>query len=109
MYVADWSDNGQHPGRVHIYDAQGEFIITLIGDAQELSHWAKLTVDANADYIKRRREVDIQGQESEWRFALPTGLLYDGERGRLLVVDSQRSRLQIYNKVRGYMVPQMNL
>lgn len=109
VYVADWSDNGQHPGRVHIYDAQGEFILTLIGDAQELSHWAKLTVDANADYIKRRREVDIQGQESEWRFALPTGLLYDGERGRLLVVDSQRSRLQIYNKVAGYMVPQMNL
>ena len=109
VYVADWSDNGQHPGRVHIFDAAGEFIITLVGDAQELSHWAKLTVDANADYIKRRREVDLQGQESEWRFALPTGLLYDGERGRLLVVDSQRSRLQIYNKVQGYMVPQMNL
>ena len=109
VYVADWSDNGQHPGRVHIFDAQGSFIITLIGDAQELSHWAKLTVDANADYQKRRREVGIPGQESEWRFALPTGLVYDAEKGRLLVVDSQRSRLQIYNKVRGYMVPQLNL
>ena len=109
VYVADWSDNGQHPGRVHIFDAAGNFIITLIGDAQELSHWAKLTVDANADYIKRRREVDIHGQESEWRFALPTGLTYDAERGRLMVVDSQRSRIQIYNKVRGYMVPQLNL
>ncbi len=109
VYVADWSDNGQHPGRVHIYDAAGRFIITLIGDAQELSQWARLTVDANADYIKRRREVGIPGQESEWRFALPTGLVYDAAQGRLMVVDSQRSRLQIYNKVQGYMVPQMNL
>ena len=109
VYVADWSDNGQHPGRVHIYDAEGNFVITLIGDAQELSQWAKLTVDANADYLKRRREVSLQGQESEWRFALPTGILFDAAKGRLMVVDSQRSRLQIYNKVNGYMVPQMNL
>ena len=109
VYIADWSDNGQHPGRVHIFDAEGNFIITLIGDAQELSAWAKLTVDANADYIKRRREVNLQNLESEWRFALPTGLMFDTERNRLVVVDSQRSRLQIYNKVQGYMVPQMNL
>ena len=109
VYVADWSDNGQHPGRVHIFDAEGNFIITLIGDAMELSSWAKLTVDANADYLKRRREVNLQNMESEWRFALPTGLMYDAANNRLLVVDSQRSRFQIYNKVSGYMVPQMNL
>lgn len=109
IYVADWSDNGQHPGRVHIFDAEGTFIITLIGDAMELSSWAKLTVDANADYLKRRREVNLQNMESEWRFALPTGLMYDAANNRLLVVDSQRSRFQIYNKVSGYMVPQMNL
>jgi len=66
-------------------------------------------VDANGDYLKRRREVNLQNMESEWRFALPTGLMYDAANNRLLVVDSQRSRFQIYNKVSGYMVPQMNL
>ena len=66
-----------------------------------------MTVDANADYIKRRREVPTT--EPEWRFAVPTGLAFDAEKGRLIVVDNQRSRLQIYNKLPEYMVPQMNL
>ena len=109
VYIADWSHNGQHPGRVHIFDAEGGFIISLIGDAQQLSKWAQMTVDANADYIKRRREVSFGNAESEWRFALPTGLTFDAEKERLLVVDNQRSRLQIYKKIKGYMVPQMNL
>jgi DNA-binding beta-propeller fold protein YncE len=107
VYVCDWSDNGVQPGRVHIFDKEGKFIINLIGDAQQLSKWAQMTVDANADYIKRRREVPTT--EPEWRFAVPTGLVFDPEKGRLIVVDNQRSRLQIYNKVKEYMVPQMNL
>ena len=109
VYVCDWSQNGMHAGRVHIYDADGNFVISLVGDAQELSKWAQMTVDANADYIKRRREVDGRNRESEWRFAVPTGLAFDSEHNRLMIVDSQRSRFQIYNKVGGYMVPQMNL
>jgi DNA-binding beta-propeller fold protein YncE len=109
VYIADWSHNGMHPGRVHIFDKDGKFIISLIGDAQQLSKWAQMTVDANADYIKRRREVNIPNLESEWRFAVPTDLVYDAEKQRLLVVDSQRSRFQIYNKVKAYLVPQMNL
>ena len=109
VYICDWSSNGQHPGRVHIFDSTGKFIISLVGDAQELSKWAKMTVDANADYIKRRREVDLRNMESEWRFAVPTGITYDAENRRLVVVDSQRSRFQLYNKLDGYLVPQMNL
>ena len=107
VYVADWSENGQHPGRVLIYDAEGHFIHAMIGDAQQLSKWAEMTVEANADYAKRRREV--YSTESEWRFALPTGLVYDTARSRLIVVDDQRSRLQLYHVVRDYRVPQMNL
>ncbi len=109
VYVCDWGDNGHHPGRVHAYDRDGTYIITLTGDAQELSKWAKMTVDANADYIKRRREVNLRNMESEWRFAVPTGIAYDGANNRLIVVDNQRSRLQLYNKLGRYMVPQMNL
>ncbi len=107
VYVADWSDNGMHPGRVHIFDRDANFIISLIGDAQQLSKWADMTVVANADYLKRRREVPTT--ESEWRFALPTDIMYDPDSRRLVVLDSQRSRLQIYNKMENYMVPQMNL
>ncbi len=109
VYICDWSHNGQHPGRVHIFDSEGNFIVSLVGDAERLSKWAQMTVDANADYIKRRREVSISNAESEWRFAVPTGLVFDAEKDRLIVVDNQRSRLQIYNKLKNYMVPQMNL
>ena len=109
VYVCDWAYNGHHPGQVHIFDKDGKFIITLSGDAQQLSKWAQMTVDSNADYIKRRREVDLRNMESEWKFAVPTGLAYDAEKGRLFVVDNQRSRLQIYSKLQSYLVPQMNL
>lgn len=109
VYICDWGDNGFHPGRVHAFDRDGNYIVTLTGDAQQLSRWAQMTVDANADYIKRRREVNLRNMESEWRFAVPTGIAYDGENNRLIVVDNQRSRLQIYKKLHQYLVPQMNL
>ena len=107
IYVCDWTDNGYFPGKVQIFDKDGKFITALEGDAQQLSKWALLTVDANADYGKRRREV--RSLENEWKFAVPTGVLFDSEKGRLIIVDSQRSRLQIYNKEKQYLVPQMNL
>ena len=72
-----------------------------------MSKWAQMTVDANADYIKRRREV--RTTEPEWRFAMPRSVQFDSAKNRLLVMDTQRSRVQIYNKVSTYMVPQLNL
>ncbi|MCH7606297.1 MAG: NHL repeat-containing protein [Chloroflexi bacterium] len=107
VYICDWSANGWESGRVHIFDKDAKFITSLVGDAQELSLWAQMTVDANADYAKRRREV--RTTEPEWRFAQPTAVEFDAENGRLLVVDTQRSRLQIYNKQTKYLVPQLNL
>ena len=107
VYVCDWSDNGQQPGRVHVFDAEGQYIISLIGDAQELSKWAQMTVDANADLVKARRRV--RSTEPEWRFAMPTGVVFDSDKGRLLVVDGQRGRLQIYNKLKDYLPAQLNL
>lgn len=107
VYVCDWSANGWESGRVHIFDKDGKFITSLVGDAQQLSLWAQMTVDANADYIKRRREV--HSTEPEWRFAQPTAVEFDAKNRRLLVADTQRSRLQIYNKQGNYLVPQLNL
>ena len=107
VYVCDWSKNAWARGRIQIFDPQGKFITGLVGDAQQLSTWAQMTVDANADYIKRRREV--HSTEPEWTFAQPTAVEFDQANGRLLVVDTQRDRVQIYNKQSGYIVPQLNL
>ena len=107
VYVCDWSQNAWQPGRIEIYDAEGKFLTCLVGDAQQLSKWAQMTVDANADYIKRRREV--RSTAPEWAFALPTSVEFDAANNRLLVADTQRDRIQIYNKLSGYLVPQLNL
>ena len=107
VYVCDWSKNAWDRGRIQIFDPQGKFITSLAGDAQQLSTWAQLTVDANADYVKRRREV--RSTEPEWTFAQPAAVEFDGAKSRLLVVDTQRGRIQIYSKQSGYIVPQLNL
>jgi DNA-binding beta-propeller fold protein YncE len=107
IYICDWSKNKWDRGRIQIFDAEGQFLTCLMGDAQQLSKWAEMTVAANADYMKRRREVP--STEPEWTFAQPTAVAFDAANGRLLVADTQRSRIQIYNKQSGYMVPQLNL
>jgi tripartite motif-containing protein 71 len=106
VYVCDWGENDYHPGRVLIYAANGRYITKLIGDAQQLSKWAQQAIDANPDYARARRRA--HHVESEWRFALPTGIMFDAVKGRLFVVDCQRSRLQVYNKPKDYQEPQVN-
>ena len=107
VYICDWSKNAWGLGRVQIFDAQGRFLTSLEGDAQQLSKWGQMTVNANPDYMKRRREV--RSTEPEWTFAQPTAVVFDAANSRLLVMDTQRSRVQIYNKLSGYLVPQLNL
>ena len=99
VYVCDWSKNSWGQGRVQIFDAAGRFLTSLAGDAQQLSRWGQRTVDANPDYQKRRREV--RSTEPEWTFAQPTAVVFDAANSRLLVMDTQRSRVQIYNKLSG--------
>jgi sugar lactone lactonase YvrE len=98
VYVCDWSND-----RVQVFGSDGRFVTTLRGDAHELSHWAKMTVAANPDAVRRRREVKDLLVES--RFSLPTDMVFDRVLQRLVVVDTQRMRLQIYNKVKDYAVP----
>ena len=102
VYVCDWANS-----RIQTFGSDGAFITSLVGDAQELSKWAQMAVDANADYIKARRRV--HSTEPEWRFAMPMGVDYDPQTDRLFVSDSQRGRLQIYQKVKGYIEAQYNL
>jgi DNA-binding beta-propeller fold protein YncE len=95
VYVSDW---GNH--RVQVFDPDGKSVTSLVGDAQELSKWAKMTLEASPDSLKRRREV--RSLEPEWRFSFPTAVVFDAKYGRLIVSDTQRNRLQIYNKLRNY-------
>ena len=102
VYVCDWANS-----RVQVFAPDGGFITSLVGDAQRLAKWQQQQVDANADVIKARRRVYTL--EPAWRFALPTAVTFDPDKGRLLVADTQRSRLQIYNKLKDYLEPQFNL
>lgn len=102
VYVCDWANS-----RIQLFNNSGKFLATFIGDAQNLSKWAKPITESNPDTMKRRREVDTM--EPEWRFGLPTGVTFDPQKSRFIVADTQRQRLQIYNKVTGYMEPQRNL
>ena len=102
VYVCDWANS-----RVQLFAPEGKFLTSFVGDAQELSKWAKAVVQTNPEALKRRREV--KDYEVEWRLALPTGVTFDAAKHRLLIVDTQRSRLQIYNKVRDYSEPIRNL
>ena len=102
VYVCDWANN-----RVQIFSPEGRFLTSLVGDAQELSKWARMSFEANPDAVKRRREVP--NLEVEYRFSFPTAVTYDATRNRLIVADCQRSRLQIYNKLKDYVQPARTL
>lgn len=102
VYVCDWANS-----RIQIYDPNGNFLTSLVGNAHELTKWAKHSVDSNPDLQKARRRV--RSLEPEQRFAMPTGVTFDKTMNRLIVADTQRYRLQIYNKITDYIEPQFNL
>jgi DNA-binding beta-propeller fold protein YncE len=107
VYVTDWGSNGVNPGRVQIYDFEGNFIAHLMGDCVDLSKWAQAQVDANPDTEKARRIVP--SLEPQWRFALPTGIVFDPSNSRFLVSERPRHRVQIYNKLKDYQEAPINL
>ncbi len=102
VYVCDWANH-----RVQIFTPDGDVITSLFGDAQELSKWAIISVEANPDVKKARRRV--KSLEPEWKFLWPTAVDFAGEKNHLIVVDCQRYRLQIYIKDKDYVNPQFNL
>lgn len=102
IYVCDWVNN-----RVQVFDLHGKYVTELAGSAHELSKWQKRYVEGNPDVAKARRRVP--SVEAEMPFALPTGLGFDRVRSRLMVVDSQRWRIQIFDRLEGYSDPQFNI
>ena len=101
VYVTDWGNK-----RVQVYDSEGQIITTLWGDAYEFSTWAKEVVDANPDVVKAYRRVEDKTPMA--RFDRPVGIAVD-DRDRIVVVDVNRHRIQVYQKEREYLDPQFNL
>lgn len=94
--------------RVVIFDPKARPLAYLTGDAVDLSPWGQLSIDANPDMAKARRRVqDLEQQQRAFR--VPTGVAFDRATNRLIVCDTQRGRLQIYEKDNHYLDPQANL
>ena len=102
IYVSDWANS-----RVQVFAPDGEFITSLVGDAQELSRWARQSLEANPDMVKGRRRV--KSLEPEWRFSYPAAVAFDLSKSLIVVADTLRYRLQIYRKDKNYVDPQFNL
>jgi DNA-binding beta-propeller fold protein YncE len=101
VYVVDFGNN-----RVQIYEPNGDIITALRGDGTEFSKWAKEVVDANPDVTKAFRRV--KDLSPLGKFARPVGILVDDE-DRVIISETVRSRLQVYEKEKNYMDPQFNL
>jgi len=102
VYVADWMNE-----RVVIFDAEGKTLATLRGDAHEISKWAKMGLDANPDMSRRHRLA--KNPEVKQYFRMPSYCAFDQKTNRLMVCDTMRHRIQIYQKEEGYKDPQFNL
>ena len=100
VYVTDWRNH-----RLNIYTADGTFITAFTGDAESLSHWAQAVVEANPDYQKARRRADLT---PEFGFNRPVAVNVD-PRGRIMVLEANRHRLQIYVKERDFVDAPFNL
>lgn len=100
VFVADWANN-----RVIVWDAEGEYLVTLIGDATNLSEWAKAKVAANPDLAKARARADL---EPEWRLWHPAAILVDDDYN-IMIAEMQHMRVQIYQKDPDYFEAQFTL
>ena len=89
IYVADWGND-----RVQALTPDGRHITTFTGDGG-LSKWAEEKLYSNPDMVRQR---DLCLNMDPWkRLWAPTAVAIDDE-GRIIIVDSYRNRLQVYQK-----------
>jgi DNA-binding beta-propeller fold protein YncE len=88
-YVADWGNE-----RISVFDSFGYPLTAITGDA-DLSRWGAEYISASEDIIRGREVADLSPEKHFWG---PTCVVADKE-GHLLVVESCRHRVQIYDRV----------
>ena len=89
IYVTDWGNN-----RVQVLTSEGRHITTLTGDAG-ISKWGQEKLNSNPDMIRQR--ALMRNLEPERRLWGPKALTID-DAGRIIIVDGNRGRLQVYQK-----------
>ncbi len=89
IYVADWGND-----RIQVLTSDGRHVTTFTGDG-EVSKWGQEKLNANPDMLRMRTLVrDFSDEKNMWR---PKAVAIDDD-GHVIVVDSNRHRLQIYQK-----------
>ena len=89
FYVTDWGNN-----RVQAFTPEGRYITAFTGDAG-ISKWGKEYLESSPDMMLQR--ATVRDFETERRFSNPVALGVDEEK-RIIVVDSNWHRLQVYQK-----------
>ncbi len=90
IYVADWNNN-----RLQVFDPEGNYLTHTTGEGT-LSKWGANKLDGGNPEMWHERSIS-QGIEREKDFWGPVGVECD-EQGRVYVVESARSRIQIFHK-----------
>ena len=76
-----------------MFDPQGNYQLKFTGDAT-LSKWGLETVLASSDYLRQRHRASLEPERQLWR---PCSVKVDSQ-DRIFIVDTNRHRLQIYQK-----------
>ena len=104
MYVADWGNE-----RVQVLDPDGNFVITLRGEAT-MSPWGQQFMDANQDEAGLRQQSDLRTadnirRDSEHELSSHIEHLFWGPvsaklygSGHLYVTDRNRHGIQVYER-----------
>ena len=101
VYVADWGNK-----KVQIFDGDGEILTSLYGDATELSRSALKFMEVNQDYYKAFKRAKDKSRLGF--FERPTSISITRD-DRIVICDTARQRLQVYDKEKDYMDPEYNL
>lgn len=89
IYVADWGND-----QVQVLSPDGRHITTFSGEAN-ISKWGQDQLNANPDMVRQRALMrDMSPERHFWR---PKAIVIDDE-GRIIILDSNRNRLQVYKK-----------
>ena len=100
VYVTDWEIH-----QLIVYEPDGSFLHRFEGDATELSAWTQAKVNAKPEQQIARKRADTS---VERHFRRPTTVRVDAE-GRIMVLESTASRIQVYVKERDWVEAQFNL
>ena len=89
IYVTDWGNN-----RVPVFTSDGRSITTFTGEAG-ISKWGAAKLNPSPDMTRQRNLVrDLAPERRFWR---PKAVKID-DQGRIIILDSNRNRMQVYQK-----------